>query len=241
MTISQKERVRREELATRGLKYCPKCGEAQKFAEFIHDRSRPDGLACWCRTCTAKNGHVWYVKKRQDAKWLANRRERDCKIHKREYVSHPRRKRTVAERRLSKRHQREYRRQWSIANHDRVLDYYRKYRETHPERREIERVRARERQQTEESYRQNRILISQRRRARKRATICTLGQDDVKTLEQFPCMFCGATENLTIAHDIPISRGGNTTRGNVFVLCMSCNCRMGTKSLAEIVEQGQLL
>lgn len=39
------------------------------------------------------------------------------------------------------------------------------------------------------------------------------------------CSICRASENLTIDHDIPISRGGTNEDGNLQLLCNSCNSK----------------
>jgi len=41
------------------------------------------------------------------------------------------------------------------------------------------------------------------------------------------CSQCGATENLTIDHIIPISKDGTNDLDNLQVLCLSCNCKKG--------------
>lgn len=41
------------------------------------------------------------------------------------------------------------------------------------------------------------------------------------------CRYCKATENLTIDHKVPVTRGGSDHKSNLQVLCMTCN---GTKS-----------
>lgn len=41
------------------------------------------------------------------------------------------------------------------------------------------------------------------------------------------CACCGSTNNLTIDHIIPISRGGKNERSNVQVLCEPCNLKKG--------------
>jgi 5-methylcytosine-specific restriction endonuclease McrA len=37
------------------------------------------------------------------------------------------------------------------------------------------------------------------------------------------CVYCGATENLTIDHKVPRSRGGTNYFPNLQVLCEECN------------------
>ncbi len=39
------------------------------------------------------------------------------------------------------------------------------------------------------------------------------------------CSFCGETENLTLDHIIPVSKGGENISQNFQVLCQSCNSR----------------
>ena len=45
----------------------------------------------------------------------------------------------------------------------------------------------------------------------------------------FKCTNCGSSEDLTMDHIIPISKGGQHTRTNIGVLCRSCNSSKGSK------------
>ena len=47
------------------------------------------------------------------------------------------------------------------------------------------------------------------------------------------CAYCGATEDLTQDHIIPLSRGGWHTISNIAPACRSCNSRKGTRTPAE--------
>lgn len=76
-----------------------------------------------------------------------------------------------------------------------------------------------------------------RRRARKKATVSTLTKADIKAIFAKGCFICGTMNRLSLAHDLPVSKGGNTTRGNTFCLCVSCNSKMRTKTLAELLIQ----
>lgn len=48
-----------------------------------------------------------------------------------------------------------------------------------------------------------------------------------KELKMKRCKYCGATENLTIDHKVPIKQGGKDELKNLQCLCKRCN---GTKS-----------
>ena len=47
------------------------------------------------------------------------------------------------------------------------------------------------------------------------------------------CKKCGNTESLSIDHKLPVSRGGVSHEHNLQILCMSCNIKKGTKTMAE--------
>lgn len=49
-------------------KRCPKCGATKNQSEFYKDRSRKDGLCCWCKSCQREYG--WSAKgKESDRKY----------------------------------------------------------------------------------------------------------------------------------------------------------------------------
>lgn len=43
------------------------------------------------------------------------------------------------------------------------------------------------------------------------------------------CQECGATEEITVDHIVPISAGGTDDDGNLQTLCRSCNSRKGAR------------
>lgn len=79
-----------------------------------------------------------------------------------------------------------------------------------------------------------------KRKALRAATLCTLTAREIEEIRSTECLFCGSMQNLTLAHDIPVIRGGSTTQENCFCLCASCNSKMGTKTLAEVGWPGIL-
>lgn len=47
--------------------------------------------------------------------------------------------------------------------------------------------------------------------------------------DDYTCQSCGSKDHLCIDHILPVSRGGDSTDGNLQTLCMSCNTRKGNK------------
>lgn len=54
-----------------------------------------------------------------------------------------------------------------------------------------------------------------------------------EALMREPCAYCGTTEDITIDHVIPVSRGGKHVRGNLAPACRRCNSSKGSKPLDE--------
>ncbi len=108
--------------------------------------------------------------------------------------------------------------QYYHKNHDRLCAYAREYSKKHPKKIQL----------WTRSSRQHAITED-----------CQLTLDEVNRIKK-SCFFCGSKVDLTLAHDIPLIKGGPWSRGNIFCLCRSCNSRMGTKSLAEVLKQYHL-
>ena len=45
------------------VKTCSRCDEQKSRSDFARDRSRPDGLTYWCRTCRNRRGRETYTRK----------------------------------------------------------------------------------------------------------------------------------------------------------------------------------
>lgn len=81
-----------------------------------------------------------------------------------------------------------------------------------------------------------------RYRARKARTVDDLTPAQGEEILQAGCFFEGNGEcgdPLVLAHNVPLSKGGNTTKANIFCLCKRHNSQMGTKSLSEMLSQGE--
>jgi 5-methylcytosine-specific restriction endonuclease McrA len=49
------------------------------------------------------------------------------------------------------------------------------------------------------------------------------------------CQYCGSTEQPSLDHRHPVSRGGDSSIDNLCVACQSCNSRKGTKTVEEFL------
>lgn len=49
------------------------------------------------------------------------------------------------------------------------------------------------------------------------------------------CVYCGSTEDLTIDHKVPRSRGGGDEIENLTCACRSCNSTKGAKTVPEFM------
>ena len=109
-------------------------------------------------------------------------------------------------------------RKYYLSNHEAMLERARRRRVDHPE---------------------DKRMSSRKRKAARHGTICELLPDEIRVILT-ECLFCGSKENLTLAHNIPVSRGGHTVKENVFCLCASCNSRMNTKTLDELIAKRKI-
>jgi HNH endonuclease len=50
----------------------------------------------------------------------------------------------------------------------------------------------------------------------------------VMARDGFRCLECGAVEDLTVDHIIPVAHGGTNEMSNLRTLCRHCNSRKGT-------------
>ena len=51
----------------------------------------------------------------------------------------------------------------------------------------------------------------------------------MKLRDGYSCQVCGADQNLTVDHLIPISKGGTDDLDNLLTMCGRCNFSKGTK------------
>lgn len=78
---------------------------------------------------------------------------------------------------------------------------------------------------------------SHRYRARKNgAAIGPADEAEIYELYNRTCIYCGATERLTIDHIVPLNGGGLHYQDNLVVACHSCNSSKRDKPLIEWLQ-----
>jgi hypothetical protein len=122
-------------------------------------------------------------------------------------------------------------RAWNKANPEKHLATTRKWRASHPDK--VQSDNRKWQNANPDKVREYKL----KRRDRKYNTINSLTKEQEQEILKAGCMFCGSHDNLSLAHDTPVSQGGNTTRGNTFCLCRPCNSKMHTKSLKDLLKQ----
>ena len=62
-------------------------------------------------------------------------------------------------------------------------------------------------------------------------------KDFVFDRDGYQCVYCGSSENLTLDHIIPITKGGSDDQDNLACCCKCCNSSKNDKLLSEWVPQ----
>lgn len=75
---------------------------------------------------------------------------------------------------------------------------------------------------------------SQKRRARLANNgVFYVSKKELVNLYSRPCFYCGAKQNITLDHVVPIARGGRHSIGNLVAACKSCNSSKHKKFIME--------
>lgn len=67
----------------------------------------------------------------------------------------------------------------------------------------------------------------------------TLEMEQLLFQVQDRCVVCGAEDDLSVDHVIPVSKGGHAEPGNVVVLCRSCNSAKNDRDAEDLPEDWQ--
>lgn len=226
------------------MKHCPLCDETKPLDAFVRDKRRPDGRGTWCKPCRNSYGREYYDRDLQASRAQkrayaeANREALNAKANERLRqwrADNPERAREKASKdsRQFREANPDYHREWYEANAEkeraRLRASMRQWRRANPDA-ERERKR-RYREKNAEAVRKREREKTYARRARQPYSpeLARL----MAELVQQPCAYCGATENITIDHIIPLARGGKHEATNLAPACLSCNSSKCDRLLSE--------
>jgi hypothetical protein len=118
--------------------------------------------------------------------------------------------------------------QWQKTNRTRCANRERKWRKNNPDKFKKSCI----------SWRnKNKELVcsytSNRRTKKMRNGIFQIGKNELAKLYSSACVSCGSTQEITLDHIIPISRGGRHAIGNLQPMCQRCNSSKGDKLMVE--------
>ena len=153
---------------------------------------------------------------------------------------------------------REYKRNWSKNNPEKVVEYSKNWSKNNPEKRKESannwyyKNRESENHKSKIRARKNKEKIAirkknwaknnpekiraqtERRRIRKlQNKEYLITEKEYKKLYSQPCVYCGSKKRITMDHVIPVSRGGTHGIGNLVSACLSCNSSKRDKTIME--------
>lgn len=91
----------------------------------------------------------------------------------------------------------------------------------------------RTRYNSDEEYRNARIIQSRDRKANTKGTLTVEQWHDACRAFNFKCAYCGQEHKLTMDHVVPVSKGGSTEATNIIPACQSCNSSKCDKDVIE--------
>lgn len=221
--------VIRYPLYTNGMdtttKTCSRCKRGLPFDKFYKKNTSKDGLTSHCRDC-AKTPES---RAKQAAHVRAYRQRHPEKVN--EWA------------RKNPERYKELQRSWRQRNYETVTAKEKAYRDSHKEdvRRRTREWQVKNREHYNELQRNwrktNRATVKRSEAARRKrvedAVAYSISEKEMRRLYDSPCFACGTTDNITIDHLIPLSRGGRHSAGNYAPMCMSCNTSKGSLTWIE--------
>lgn len=207
------------------MKRCTKCGKEKPTEEFVKYNYKLNKYRSTCLECDRKR----YKKYRE-----ANpEKARESQKKYREANPEKDRERQRKYREQNREKIREKRKKYREQNREKFLEIEKKSRKKNREnRRDYNKRWAIENKLARKSHKQN-------RRARYKQANGKLHRESIKARFEYygnKCYYCSATNDLTIEHRIPLSRGGTNWPSNIVPACGLCNSKKGTKTEKEFIN-----
>jgi 5-methylcytosine-specific restriction endonuclease McrA len=198
-------------------KTCTKCKTEKSVGMFYAERK---GYRSCCKACDSADRKQHYIDNKESIK---AKRAIYQKEHRSEQYEHlkkwrknnPEKVREAGRRQYAENveHRRAVKNAWKLQNPESIKNASERYRLNHLPK------------MAEKSH---------KRRARLRGNgVFQVTEKELIRLYASPCAHCGAIENVTIDHVIPVARGGRHSIGNLQPLCLSCNSSKNARTMAE--------
>jgi 5-methylcytosine-specific restriction endonuclease McrA len=219
------------ELRLNQSKLCTKCGETKALADFSKNSTTKDGLQKQCKACNRayQEANRERISARDKARRLVDGDKMRAQSRA-NWAKH--RDKRISYMRNRYQERREEYQTYNRARYPEIAEQKRAnakaWREANPERykQQLDKWRAKNLEKHNENAR--------KRRARLRnAKTGMVTAKDLERLLSFPCAYCGANENITIDHVVPLARGGDHTIGNFLPACKKCNSRKRDSFIME--------
>lgn len=226
------------------MKVCSGCGKTKPLTDFARDKRRSDGRTSRCKPCTNAYARQYYNAKLDESRAKKrdyvdrNREELNAKARawaRRWRSANPERVRSRAaiDRQRLRETNPDYHREWYYRNiekeRERSRKSMRKARLANPDRERAVKLRYRARNAEAVAKREREKTYARRAKQPYSKELAEL----MASLVQQPCAYCSATENITIDHITPLSRGGRHEASNLAPACFSCNSSKCDRLLSE--------
>jgi 5-methylcytosine-specific restriction endonuclease McrA len=211
------------------VKTCTGCGHAKPLEAFVKDKRCKDGRQARCKECTNAAYRERYA---ASPEWRARKVEQDRMWAQ----ANPEAARSRAQR-WRQRHPelaKAKHAQWRAKNPGYFRAYYRANIERERERARVGMAKSRKLRPDLELQRKRRyretnaefVREQEREKTYARRAMVRSSPETARFMSALltePCAYCGATENITVDHIVPLSRGGRHEPSNLAPACLSCN------------------
>ena len=203
-------------------KQCSKCGEIKPADEFAKDKSRHDGLNCWCKVCKRLRSAIYY-REHVDERTAYYYEHRDGKL---EYLKSYHAEHRDVHLAQMREYYAEHRDELLSRNKVYMRSYYRKHRDTCRVR-----IHAFDRSDVGRACH---AANSHNRRIQGGSQLTGAVIHDVVEASNGICPYCGKSfKEGHMDHIVPLSRGGTNDRSNLVYVCKKCNLAKGASTLEE--------
>lgn len=215
-------------------KRCCHCNEIKSINEFSlsNEKYVKDGHARRCKICDRQIMHDYYLRntdkvKARNNNYHNNNPEKIKEIKKKWNKENKDKIKDYFER--NKEHISDYRKNNYKKNPNKQKERSKKYFENNP----LAKEKKREKQRLWGRNNKDKLITkTKNRRAREQSCGGHISPKEWRELlleANYKCQKCGATEDLTLDHIVPIFLGGSGNKHNGQVLCRSCNSQKGIK------------